>query len=529
MNTLVLRDVEIDGVGGIDVLIRDGVVAAVAPGLHVPSSAEAVDGHGGALLPGLHDHHIHLHALAADRASVRCGPPAVRTADDLARALASASASGQGWIRGVGYSEEVAGLLDSSALDRLHADRPVRIQHRSGAVWFLNSLAAALAGLATTDHPGVERDEKGHPTGRVWRADTWLRERLPHTGPPSLADVGAELASYGITGLTDATPDLTASTVEHLRVSHADGSVPQRVRLLGAPLDFAGSETFAAGPCKIVLADSGLPDLDDLATTIRRAHDVGRGVAVHCVSREAFAILLAVLTEVGTVPGDRIEHGALIPADAIDDVRRLGLQVITQPGFLADRGDAYLRDVPPGDLPDLYRCRSLLAGGVLLALSSDAPYGPVDPWTVLSAAVTRTCPTGDVLGTNERVTAAVALDRYLAPLDHPGSAARRVRVGVSADLVLLDHSLSEVLAGPTADAVRTTIIGGRIAYHRTDGAGIHRGGSTSSRTIEVAADASLGSSPAGFTDQGVYLPGGQGEVDVAGRVHSSTGGRDTDG
>ena len=464
MSILVVRNVEIHGIRGTDVLIRDGVVAAVAPIVSVPSSAEVVDGHGGALLPGLHDHHIHLLALAADRASVRCGPPAVRTADDLAGALGTAS--GEGWIRGVGYSEEVAGLLDSDSLDVLHARRPVRIQHRSGAVWFLNSRAVALTGLATADHPGVECDEKGHPTGRVWRADTWLRDRLPDSGPPTLADVGAELASYGITGLTDATPDLTPSTLEHLRMSHADGSVPHRLRLLGAPLGFAGSEMFAAGPYKIVLADSGLPDLDDLATTIRRAHDAGREVAVHCVSREAFAILLAVLTEVGTVPGDRIEHGALIPAESIGDLRRLGLQVVTQPGFLADRGDAYLRDVPAVDLPDLYRCRSLLDGGVPLALSSDAPYGPVNPWTVVSAASTRTCPTGDVVGANERIPAAVALDRYLAPLDDPGGAARSVQVGAPADLVLLDRPLSAALADPTADAVRTTIIGGRVAYHR---------------------------------------------------------------
>ncbi|QOV98258.1 amidohydrolase family protein [Rhodococcus pyridinivorans] len=463
MTILVVRNVEIDGVGGADVLIRDGAVAAVAPETPVPSSAEVVDGDGGALLPGLHDHHIHLHALAADRASVRCGPPAVRTADDLARALGTAP--GEGWVRGVGYSEDVAGLLDSVSLDALHADRPVRIQHRSGAVWFLNSPAAVLTGLATADHPGVERDEKGHPTGRVWRADTWLRDRLPDSAPPSLADVGAELASYGITGLTDATPDLTPSTLEHLRASHVDGSVPQRIRLLGAPLDFAGSGTFAAGPYKIVLADSGLPDLDHLATTIRRAHDAGRGVAVHCVSREAFAILLAVLTEVGTVPGDRIEHGALVPPESIDDLRRLGLQVVTQPGFLADRGDAYVRDVPTVDQPDLYRCRSLLDGGVPVALSSDAPYGPADPWTVMSAAVTRTCPTGDVVGADERIPAATALARYLAPLDNPGGAARRVRVGAPADLVLLDRPLAGALAAPTADAVRATVIGGRVVHH----------------------------------------------------------------
>ncbi|UYP18590.1 amidohydrolase family protein [Rhodococcus sp. Z13] len=464
MSTLVLRDVEVGGVRGLDVLVRDGVVTDIAPELGIPDTAEVVEGSSGALLPGLHDHHIHLHALAADRSSVRCGPPSVRSADDLARALDSAP--GDGWIRGVGYFESVAGLLDSHSLDALHARRPVRIQHRSGALWVLNSTAAALAGLDTADHPGVERDDAGRPTGRIWRADTWLRERLPATGPPSLEAVGAELARHGVTGLSDATPDLTPSTLAHLRRAHLDGHVPQRLRLLGAPLDFTGgSATFAAGPYKIVVADSGLPDLDALAGTIRRAHEAGRPVAVHCVSREAFAFLLAVFTDVGTVRGDRIEHGALVPADSIGDLRRLGLQVVTQPGFLTDRGDAYLHDVPVVDLPDLYRCRSLLDGGVPLALSSDAPYGPADPWAVVDAAVTRRCPTGEIVGVDERLSPAEALGRCLAPLDDPGGPARTVRVGAPADLVLLDRSLPEMLEAPTSEAVRATLIDGRVVHH----------------------------------------------------------------
>ena len=39
-----------------------------------------LDGRGGLLLPGLHDHHIHLAALAARRASILCGPPEIEDA-----------------------------------------------------------------------------------------------------------------------------------------------------------------------------------------------------------------------------------------------------------------------------------------------------------------------------------------------------------------------------------------------------------------------------------------------------------------
>ncbi len=454
---LLIANAEVDGLGGIDVRVLGGRVVELGHGLS-RRGAEVVDAEGGALIPGLTDHHLHLHAMAADAASTRCGPPAVRTADALRAALAAATGDAAGWVRGVGYSESVAGDLDAVALDRVCADRPVRIQHRSGAMWMLNSAAVAATGLAAADHPGVERDGAGTPTGRVWRADDWLRTRLPTAQPPSLTAIGARLAGFGITSVTDATPDLRPESQQAIVDATASGALPQRVHLLGAPLTGPDvtSPRLTLGPYKIVIADSGLPELSALADTIAAAHAVGRPVAVHCVSREALLILLVALVDVGTIPGDRIEHGALVPRETLTRIRALGLRIVTQPGFLCDRGDDYLRDVDPVDLPDLYRCRSLVDSGIPLALSSDAPYGPLDPWRVMAAAVDRRDRTGAVVGAGERLTAAEALDGYLAPATDPGGAPRRVAVGAAADLVLLHGPLADVLATPSADAVRLT-------------------------------------------------------------------------
>ncbi|GAA4478777.1 amidohydrolase family protein [Rhodococcus olei] len=455
---LLIAGAEVNGVAGVDVRIEDGRVVALARGLPREGAA-LLDAAGGALIPGLTDHHLHLHAMAAEAASVRCGPPAVRDTGALRVALAAAPADTGGWVRGVGYVESVAGDLDAAALDRLHAGRPVRIQHRSGAMWMLNSAAVAATGLASGEHPGVERDAAGVPTGRVWRADDWLRTRLPDSGPPSLGVIGAELSRFGITSVTDATPDLRPTSLQAITRAAETGELPQRVHLLGAPLTGrgAGSSRVTVGPYKIVIADSGLPVLSDLADTIATAHAVGRPVAVHCVSREALLILLVVFADVGAMPGDRIEHGALVPRETLSRIRDLGLRVVTQPGFLCARGDDYLRDIDGVDLPDLYRCRSLLDAEIPLALSSDAPYGPLDPWRVIAAAVDRRAPTGDVVGGVECVTAAEALNGYLAPASDPGGRPRRVIVGAEDDLVLLRVPLAEALAAPSADVVRRTL------------------------------------------------------------------------
>ncbi|TLG05291.1 amidohydrolase [Nocardia cyriacigeorgica] len=464
MTHIVIRHAEIAGTPGLDLRLRDGRIAAIGPSLLLDGADEVIDADGAAVIPGLHDHHVHLHAAAAAAASARCGPPYVDDPQALARELAAAPGDEHGWVRGVGYIETVAGDLDAAAIDVLHAERPVRIQHRSGALWMLNTAALTVIRAGGAPHPGVERDPAGNPTGRIWRADGWLRERLPPVSPPPLNDLAATLTASGITGVTDATPDLPDDTLDALVGASVGGAFPQRLYLLGVPLAHSGSALpgeIGVGPYKLVLADSALPSLDDLVERIRRAHRAGRAVAVHCVSREALVLLLAAFDITGHRPGDRVEHAALVPADLITDIRRHGLRVVTQPGFLRHRGDYYLAHVEPADRPDLYRCRTLADAGVPVALSSDAPYGPLDPWLVISAAVHRTTASGVTMSAPECLTPMQALTGYLAAPDDPGGPPRRIRVGSSADLVLLRAPLGDVLRAPSADAVRTTFIAGR--------------------------------------------------------------------
>lgn len=463
--SLLIRDAEVDGTR-CDVRVGSGRVVQIGEGLRPGAGAECevIEAAGGALIPGLTDHHIHLFATAADLASTVCGPPLVRTDSQLTKALRSATPDHDGWVRGVRYHESVAGPLNTVRLDAMRADVPMRIQHRGGALWILNSLAADAVGLDVAEHPGIERDGEGRATGRLWRADDWLRSQLdrvnPHPRPPALHALGQLLASYGITAVTDASPNLTPSAVEAITSAMASGDLPQHVQLLGAPLD-TPPDVPLAGPWKIVLADSDLPTFDELADAVSAAHRVGRAVAVHTVTRESLVLLLAVLAETGTLRGDRLEHAALVPAELIATIRRLSLRVVTQPGFIADRGDDYLREIPAAEHVDLYRCATLCASGVSVALSSDAPYGPLDPWAVMSAATARRTRAGAVVNRRERLTPRQALAGYISPARSPGEASQRVRVGAPADLVLLHASMREVLVALDAGLVRLSVIGGR--------------------------------------------------------------------
>lgn len=463
MTSLVLQRVEVRG-RPCDVLVRDGRVAEVG-GPFRGTAEMTIDGSGGALVPGLHDHHLHLLALAADLASVRCGPPDVVGIDDLANALraAAAAAPPDAWLRGTGYHERVAGELDAKALDRLVPDRPVRVQHRSGALWMLNSPALDAIARVLDDSPDVERDQAGRPTGRLWRYDARLRPAIPY-GPPDLSAAGRLLARYGITGVSDATPALEPTALDLLDGAQAT-ALPQDVHLLGTPLESLESGPLpGAPPWKIHLRDHDLPGLEALTAEIARARAAGRAVAVHCVTRISLLLTLTALQEVGPRQGDRIEHAAVVPHELHDWMRRLGVTVVTQPGFVATRGDDYLRDAETDDQGFLYPFRSLLEAAIPTVASSDAPYGPLDPWAIMRAARDRRTPSGAVLLPRERVTVTTVLDGYLAPLTDPAAPPREVRPGVPADLVLLNGSLEDCLADPVAERVRLVLKGGLIVH-----------------------------------------------------------------
>lgn len=458
--------------------VAGGVIVALGPGLRARPEERVIDAQGAFVTVGLHDHHLHLRALAAARSSVPAGPPQVRTARELAAELARAAAGKRpgGWVRAVGYHESVAGMLDRWSLDRLCPSPAVRVQHRSGSVWFLNSAALAALEAGGDGAPGVERDERGRPTGRIWRADRWLAARVPPE-PLDLAAVSAEAAVRGVTGFTDATPGLGSSEVNALVDLARRQGVCQRLTVMadvGARLAPSGDPhpPVELGPVKVILDDDRLLGLADFVDVVRAAHDEGRPVAIHCVTRVQAVLAIAALEEAAAVShrtshrsgtphggsGDRVEHGAVLGPEMVVRLRNLGVTVVTQPAMLTTRGDQYLEDVEPVDLPDLWRLGSLVEAGLRVAGSTDAPFGPADPWVAVRAAMSRTTPSGCRLGPTEGLTArqaAALFDGQSRWPDRP----RRVGPGQPADLCLLERHPESVAAGADPGVVATVIAG----------------------------------------------------------------------
>lgn len=465
---LVLRQVRPFGGAMVDLLLADGHI--VGPVETHERGAASIDGRGAVLLPGLHDHHLHILATAARRTSIDLA--GLAGADAIATRLrhAAAGVAPGTWLRAVGYDERASGLPDRWCLDAWVPDHPLRLQDRTGALWVLNS--AALQVLATTDWPpGCERDASGQPNGRFWREDRWLAAWRPAM-MPDIAALGRELASRGVTALTDAGAGNGPTEAAVLAHGHLSGALPQRLTLMGAE-NLPEGRGYVRGALKLLLDERDPPSLESLAERIRGARASGRAVAAHCVTEVELALYLAALAMAGGArPGDRIEHGGMIVPEAIDEIAGAGLAIVSNPVFLHGRGDRYAETLTPAEQADLYRIASLLRAGVRLAAGSDTPYGDPDPWLSMRSARDRLSAGGRMLSPDERVSAATAMRLHWSNRLDAG-AGTPLTPGAAADLILCEGSIRDVLADLSADRVCATIIGGRVVFSR-DGAALPR-------------------------------------------------------
>ncbi|TDU30927.1 putative amidohydrolase YtcJ [Panacagrimonas perspica] len=466
---MLIRDAEIGcGRRRVDLRIDGARIVALDARLQPRADEIVVDARGHALVPGLHDHHLHLYATAAAMQSLDCGPPAINDGDQLRSVIADADRAGDGqWIRGTGYHESVAGPLDRAILDIWAPRHPLRVQHRSGRLWIFNSRGLERLGVREDGADPLERID-GDLTGCLYDADAWLRSRIGGQRPP-LDALSRRLARLGITGVTDTGHANDLAVLAAMAASMASGELMQQLAVMGdASLDIAEPEALDGrvirAAHKFHLHDHDLPDFQATCEAIRRSHAAGRCAAFHCVTRGELVFALAVLTEAGTSGRDRIEHAGLVAPELIDELLRLRLRVVTQPQFVFERGDAYLRDVDAVEHAHLYRLRSFLGSRVPLAAGSDAPYGDPDPWKAMSSAVARRTRAGEPMTPGESLTPEQALDLFMAPLDDPGASPRKVEAGAWADLCLLDRPWVEARKALHEVASRMTLIRGSVAW-----------------------------------------------------------------
>ncbi len=476
------------------------------------------------VLPGFVDAHTHplMHGQCSswvDLTSTSSVDEVVKLLGEEARVVRRRDPDSTAPIRGFGYDHHrYDGQRHPTAveLDRAADDRTITIMQVSGHGYCVNSHGLAEAGItAATPIPQggvIDRDEHGHPTGRVFDAACDLLTgpdgvklgnhgpnlHLPD-GPDDLArmldEAQDEFLAAGITTVGDcqvteremrtflASRDddrLAIRVVMYVLSSHVDG-----LDRLGVDswmgddrLSVGGVKHYADGaltggtaflPCGRGTTHGHLYHRPgELETLLIRSATAGRQTATHAQGPDAIQLVLDALERAPHRPDlrHRIEHCGFPSTDQLATMQRLGVVPVPQPTQVHLYGEGVRRDHP--DVADgMYPSGRIAAAGLPVVLSSDAPVTSPDVLLACWAAETRLTSAGKVLGADNRVSRREAFAGYTSGGAH---ALRRDDIGALlpgrlADLAMLDDDPFDQPVDRVPDlSVVETWVDGRPAW-----------------------------------------------------------------
>jgi predicted amidohydrolase YtcJ len=165
---------------------------------------------------------------------------------------------------------------------------------------------------------------------------------------------------------------------------------------------------------------------EELLPLMRRGAEAGFLPSVHAIGDHANALALDAFAEIGM--GGRIEHAQLLAELDFPRFAELGVVASVQPDHALDDRDVAEHHWA-GRTGRAFAIRSLLDAGAQLAMGSDAPVSPLDPWNTVAAAVNRTRGSREPWHPEQRISVAEAI---------AASTRTSVAVGELADLVVTE-------------------------------------------------------------------------------------------
>ncbi len=488
--------------------------ALAAPGARVADLA------GQTLVPGFNEAHNHMLGFGQALGQVDCKAPGCGSIAEMQRRIAERAATTPhgAWIQGRGYDDQSLAERrhpTRADLDAAAPDHPVVIVNASGHLCVANSRALGLAQITATTQPpeggGIVHDEHGEPTGLLLEtAQSLVTSLIPPPTEDDLVDALRRCArAYMAAGITSSA-DASVHTAEQFRAfqrAATDGTNPLRTTLMlrehlmphlvavGARTGF-GSDRLRCGPIKLFIDGSLIgrtaavtkpflhdPDPNNLGLTmmaedvfqgyVMEAHAAGWQVAVHAIGDRGIEMVLdayarALAAHPRADHRHRIEHCGILRPDLIGRIREMGVLVVTQPIFITEYGDSFMRHLGEDRAMLTYPFRSLLDAGIRMVFSSDCPVSAFEPLKSIQVAVTERTGSGAEYAPNERITVDEALYAYtiagaFATFEEHVKGA--VAPGMLADFAVLARDPravppDEIAAIPVA----MTWIGGEVVY-----------------------------------------------------------------
>nr|WP_221420889.1 amidohydrolase family protein [Conyzicola lurida] len=477
---MIIRGARVRGRDGLrDVVVRDGTVASVAPAGASAGGIPTLEADGRWLMPGLWDAHVHFTQWVVRRQRVDLAP-----ADSAAAAVGimrDALHRDDRVLVGYGFRDGLwADAPTRAALDAIAPDRPVILISGDLHCGWMNTAAGRHLGVEVP-HDGVLREFE-------WIAALDVLDRDGQPGTDAYRAAADAAAARGVVGIvefenadnTALWPARVAAGVTALRVETSvwpdrlDAAIAAGLRT-GDALDASGiirmgrlkivvdgslntRTAFCWDPYPGIAADHPHPcgvlsvPPEEVEALLARARDAGIAPAVHAIGDRANSAVLDAFERLGIA--GTVEHAQLVSSTDFARFGRLGLTASVQPEHAMDDRDVADR-YWAGRTDRAFAFGSLHRAGATLALGSDAPVAPLDPWLAIGAAVSRQRDGRESWHPAERLPLDVALES--------STRGAVVAPGALADLVLVDEdpALSDNLREMP---VAATLLGGRITF-----------------------------------------------------------------
>ncbi|PVE98235.1 amidohydrolase family protein [Microbacterium sp. TPD7012] len=473
-----------DGGEPVDLVLRDGAIASIAPAGAAAREGEVVEAAGRWVGPGLWDAHVHFTQYVNRRR--RLDLTETRSAADVLDIVRWARAADapltNGMLMGYGFRDGLWPVPSSlDALEETVSDVPVVLVSGDLHCGWMNRAAASRF--------GIELDASGLLREGPWIALLHSFDAASDLSSDTYREAAEAAAARGVVGIveyenTDNVSEWSERTASGLTSLRADiavwpdllDSVIAAGRPTGDVVDEQGLITF--GRLKVVVdgslntrtawcwdpypgMDPGHPHacglesvpIPELRRLLERARGAGIEAAVHAIGDRANTAVLDTF-EALDMKGI-IEHAQLVRDEDFDRFAELGLIASVQPEHAMDD-----RDVADhhwaGRTGRAFAFGSLHRSGAALRLGSDAPVAPLDPWVSLSAATARSRGNRDAWHPEQRLPLDVAL---------AASVRTSLAVGQPADLVITDRDpyasdRDQLREMPVA----ATLLGGRFTW-----------------------------------------------------------------
>lgn len=488
-----------------------------------------LDAHGGSVLPGFNDSHLHFVSggLSLDRVNLLDA----ETLDAIGTKIREFAAANpaQSWVLGRGwyYSPFPGGLPTRQWLDELVPDRPAYMTCYDGHTAWVNSRALELAGV-TKDTPDpangvvVKDPVTGEPTGVLKEAAMALVSKiLPETTAAdrvrAIKAAVKEANRFGITSVQEAgsnesqialfeevrkSGDLNVrvyaalSATDTLTEAEADALDRIRTRYASDPVIRVGAikmmiDGVIEAHTAVMLAPyankatTGQPKyaIDAFNRTVTMLDKRGWQILTHAIGDGAVRLTLdayerAAAANPAPLRGrrHRIEHGETIDPADIPRFAKTGTILSYMP-FHANPTPAQLTvwttNIGPERASRGWICRTMLDKGATLTFGSDWPVVSLDPRLEVQMAVTRKTPGGeppDGWLPGQAITLGEAIAGVTAWPAYASFEEQRkgtIAPGHLADIVILS---TDVFALPTSNlldaTVTVTVFDGKVVYQR---------------------------------------------------------------